>query len=196
MYRYCKDWYYMNHHKTGNPQNLRLYAESKGSTLQVAGSGWSNPVYGIERKWGGAAEPNSASKPSSVVLLVCLGKVGGKGTLQHASQSRGSLFHLPASQDEKTCFAHLVSPDLTEQLCSCWDVSSWDRCLIQGTLRSFICLCANHVLRMCQGRYLPFRASLLWCHSVLLPMWSYPLMTGEYVSHNICLKSTDTSFPV
>lgn len=50
LYCYCKDWYYMNHHKTGNPQNMRLYAESEGSTLQVAGSGWSNPVYGIERK--------------------------------------------------------------------------------------------------------------------------------------------------
>lgn len=39
---------YMNHHKTGNPQNLRLYAESKGNTLRVAGRGWSSPVYVID----------------------------------------------------------------------------------------------------------------------------------------------------
>lgn len=40
--------YYMIHPKTGNPRNLRLYAESKGNMLQVAGSGWSSPVYGTE----------------------------------------------------------------------------------------------------------------------------------------------------
>lgn len=51
-----------------------------------------------------------------------LGRVGEKGTQQHASQSRRSLFHLYASQDEKTCLAHVVSLDLAEQLSSCWDV--------------------------------------------------------------------------
>lgn len=81
---------YMNHHKTGNPQNLRLYAESKGSTLQVAGSGWSSPVYGIETKWGAAAEPNSASKPSSVVLS--WGRWEGKALCSMPPRAEGHCF--------------------------------------------------------------------------------------------------------
>lgn len=96
---------YMNHHKTGNPQNLRLYAESKGNTLRVAGRGWSSPVYVIE----------SAQMRRGCRTELCL-------ETQHASQSRRSLFHLYASQDEKTCLAHVVSLDLAEQLSSCWDV--------------------------------------------------------------------------
>lgn len=68
--------YYMNHHKTGNPQILKLYAESKGNMVQVAGSGWSSPFCGVETAQMRGEELNSASKPGSVVLLVCLGEGG------------------------------------------------------------------------------------------------------------------------
>lgn len=140
-------------------------------------------------KWGGAAEPSSASKPSSFVLLICLGEGGRE---RHSSTS------LPEQKVTVSPFCFTGWEDLfcpCGQSWPCWAVvlllgcmSSWDRCLVQGALRSLICLHASPALLMCQGRNLPFRASLLWCHSVLLPMWSYPLKAQECVPQYLSEK--------
>lgn len=188
---------YMNRHKTGNPQNLRLYAESKGNTLRVAGSGWSSPVCVIE-----TARMRRGCR-TKLCLETQLWCAAGLSWGRWGRDTRSAAC-LP---EQKVTVSPLCFTGWEDLFCpcgqTCWAVvlllrcvSGWDRCLVQGALRSLMCLGASRALLMCQGRNLPFRASLLWCHSVLLPMWSYPLKTQEYLSLNICLKSTDTSFPV
>lgn len=124
-------------------------------------------------KWGGAAEQN------------CLeGQLWWAAGLSWERWEGKALSSTPPGA-EGHCFTFLLLRMRRPfrpcgQSGPCWAVvlllgcvSSWDRCLVQRALRSLICLSVSRALLMCQGRNLPFRASLLWCHSVLLPVWRH-----------------------
>lgn len=134
----------------------------------------------ILHKWGGAAEPNSASKPSSVVLLVCLGEGG---------RERHSAAWLP-EQVSVSPFCFTGWEDLfcpCGQSGPCWAVvfllgcvSSWDRCLVRGTLGSLDMSerqpCSTHA----SGNESTLQGSpavMPFCGGHLLPVWRYPLKT-------------------
>lgn len=172
-----------------------LNPKSKGNMLQVAGGGWSSPIYGIET----AQMRRGCRTELCLETQLCRaagrswGGWEGKALSNMPTRAEGQCFSFPLHRMRRPVLP-MWSVWALVLLLEC--VSSWDRCLVQGALRSLICLSISCALLMCQGRNLPFRASLLWCHFVLLPTWSYPLKTWEYVSLNIYLKSTDTSVPV
>lgn len=152
----------------------------------------------ILHKWGGAAEPNSASKPSSVVLLVCLGEGG---------RERHSAAWLP-EQVSVSPFCFTGWEDLfcpCGQSGPCWAVvfllgcvSSWDRCLVRGTLGSLDMSerqpCSTHA----SGNESTLQGSpavMPFCAAASVEL-SLEDKRHKYVSLSICLKSTNTSFPV
>lgn len=134
--------------------------------------------------------------PWNPTLMYCCPGFGRREGRQHAFQSR-RLFHLSASWNRKTCFPQVLSLDPTEQLfvllLGC--VSSQSRCLPQGAFGSHVFQrqpCFTHV----SGKKFALQGFLLWCQSVLRPVWSYPLKAQEYLSLSVFLKSTNTSFLV
>lgn len=175
-------------------------------TPKVTGSGkhllaWAAMVssMGLYR-WDRAAEPNPAFKPNSKVLLSRLWKVGRerhfavclleqKATVPSLCfTGRENLFSSCGQSGPRWA---VVLPGV--QPC----VSIQGRCPAQGALRSFMCLSASRALLMCQGRNLPFRASLLWCHcaaaSVELSLEDTRIFIPQYLSekHQYFLSCLD-----
>ena len=115
--------------------------------------------------WEGAAEPNSALKPSSEVLLSGL--------------QEKALCNVPPRAGHCSPLCFMGWEDLFS-LCSrcgpCWaavllleHVSSQGRYVAQRALRSRMCLCSSRAL-LVSGE----RSALQGFPAVLLPTWSYP----------------------
>lgn len=120
-----------------------LSPKSEGDMLQVAGGGWSSPVYGVE----------TAQMRRGCRTELCLEtQLCGAAALSWG-EWEGKALSMPTRADQCFTFALHRMRRLVLPMWSVWAlvlllecVFIWDRCLVQGALRSLICLSTSRTL--------------------------------------------------